>query len=180
MTFKYSFSVLAGSLFANLFSASIILSNPTPPVSTAVLVIDSLIVLNSLSNVYFSSLHSSESRLSDIDSFARCDSIYFNMDSNSKLVGLSTKIQQHLSSALQNMPVLSRPSNFFDSLQSKPDMISRRVKSGRNPSTGLIHKVQSASPLRPSTATTGGVNMMKINSLKGIDTNKLNTRVIEG
>ena len=102
------------------------------------------------------------------------------MDSNLKLVGLSTKIQQNLSSTLQNMPIFSKPSNFFDSLQNKPEIISRRIKSGRNPSTGLINNNRSESPVRPSRASTAFNNMMKINAIKGIENCKLNTRVIEG
>jgi hypothetical protein len=101
------------------------------------------------------------------------------MDLNQKLAGISSKIQKDLSSVLEGMPVLSRPSNFFESLQSKPELITRRVKSGRHPSTGLIHKVNSASPMRPSTAA---VPLANLNSdpLKLIGNTKLSTKVIEG
>ena len=78
------------------------------------------------------------------------------------------------------MPILPKPSNFFDSLQSKPETIQRRIKSGRNPSSGQINKVQSMSPLRPSTAATFPTAGLKLDTPQGLEGMKLNTRVIEG
>ena len=100
------------------------------------------------------------------------------MDSNPKLVKLSSNIQQSLSSMIENMPKFSKPSNFFDSLQSKPEVIRRRIKSGRSPATGLIQKVNSESPARPSTARTYQSQLSKFDISKP-ETWKLNTRVIE-
>lgn len=103
------------------------------------------------------------------------------MDSNVKIAGLSSKIQQNMNSVLQNMPVISRPANFFDSLQTRPEMVSKRIKSGRNPSTGMIHRVHSMSPMRPSTAATGPSYGIRPDTSKTVtETSKLNTRVIEG
>lgn len=102
------------------------------------------------------------------------------MDSNVNLVGLSSKLQQSLSGLLRNMPILPKPSNFFDSLQSKPEIIKRRVKSGRNPNTGLLHNAQSMSPIRPSTTATKLSGGLGLDMSKTMDYTKLNTRVIEG
>lgn len=101
------------------------------------------------------------------------------MDSNLKKTSLSSRIQQSMSFVLNDMPTLPRPSNFFDALQSKPELISRRIKSGRNPSTGMIKK-GSMSPLRPSTAATGPSYVIRPETSKPYDPSKLNSRVIEG
>lgn len=102
------------------------------------------------------------------------------MDSNLRVAGLSSKIQANMSSVLDHMPSFQRPSSFFEALQNKPDMIARRIKSGRNPSTGMIKKGNSMSPLRPSTAATGPTFAFRPETAKHYDPSKLNSRVIEG
>jgi hypothetical protein len=77
------------------------------------------------------------------------------------------------------MPIFSRPGTFFDSLQSEPEKIVRRIKSGRNPSTGLHVRNASSSPMRPSTAATVPTHVARTEAWPLPESQRLNARVIE-
>jgi hypothetical protein len=85
-----------------------------------------------------------------------------------------------MSGIFENIPNFPKAPSFFEAFQAKPDMIARRIKSGRNPSTGMMNKGNSMSPLRPSTAATGPTYAFRPDTAKHYDPSKLNARVIEG